>query len=63
MSLLFKDKTKIELEDLLRPLEKWQVNPRCLKSIQYVHNKNFKIDPAITQAKMDKIEASVKLDL
>ena len=39
MRLLFKGKTKIEVSDLLRPFADWEVNPRCLKSIQYVHKK------------------------
>ncbi|CDW81992.1 UNKNOWN [Stylonychia lemnae] len=42
MKLLFKNKDKIEVSDLLRPLEAWEVNPKCLKSIQYVHKKKFK---------------------
>jgi len=33
MKLLFKNKEKIELKDLLRPLEAWEVNPKCLRSI------------------------------
>ena len=35
MKLLFKGKTKIEVKDLLKPLEPWEINQRCLKSIQY----------------------------
>lgn len=38
MKLLYKGKKKLTIQDLLRPLEPWEVNHRCLKSIQYHHN-------------------------
>ncbi len=30
-------KDKVKMDDLLKPLEDWQVNMRCLKTLQYKH--------------------------
>lgn len=45
-----KQQQKIQISDLLRPLEKWEVNPHCLRSIKHnpkqkkKSNKTTKID-------------------
>eukprot|EP00347_Sterkiella_histriomuscorum_P017404 403349507 len=55
MKLLFKGKDKIEVKDLLRPFEPWEVNPRCLKSIQYAHKKRLKPTQASYQSTCKEI--------
>ena len=38
-NLLYKGKKEVTVDDLLRPLEDWEVNKKCLRSIQYHHKK------------------------
>ncbi len=35
-------KTSVKIEDLLKKPEDWELNARCIKSIKYKHQKNFK---------------------
>ncbi|CDW84108.1 UNKNOWN [Stylonychia lemnae] len=52
MDLLYKGKDKLEVSDLLKPYESWQINHRCLKTIQYKHIKDkLKTETAQTQSK------------
>ena len=60
MKMLY-GKDKIEVKDLLRPLEKWELNPRCLKSIKYFHKKqnnlkNLKAEQMIIKELLDRVK-------
>jgi len=37
-----KEKTGVNIQDLLKKPEDWELNTRCIKSIKYKHHKNFK---------------------
>ena len=41
MHLLYKGKEKSDYKELLRPLNPWEVNKRCLRSIEYKHDKHY----------------------
>ena len=49
MTLLYEGRSKIEMKDLLRKLEDWEVNPRCLKSIKYKHKKKYLVESKRTE--------------
>eukprot|EP00347_Sterkiella_histriomuscorum_P020969 403335764 len=61
MSLLYKGKDKIDHKDLLKPLEDWQANLRCLKTIQYHHNKNLNVIESLWDRQLNKGENDKKL--
>jgi hypothetical protein len=39
MKLLFNGKERLTIPELLRPLENWEINEHCLRSIKYHHKK------------------------
>lgn len=64
MSMLFKGQTQIAVSDLLKPLQEWQVNPRCLKSIEYIHNKKIKGKrEQVSEQEMKNIDERIRSDI
>lgn len=42
MKLLYNGKTKLSVQEILKPLEAWESNPKCLRSINYQYLKKQK---------------------
>ena len=60
MHLLYKGKEKQDYRELLRPLNPWEIDTRCLRSIEYKHKKEYPVKEPNTRIRLSLNQEELK---